>query len=51
MMNDYYSAVLNRKTKAMKHMRFTTFPPFLVVQLNRYNLSITDLLQNRFEVE
>lgn len=36
MMSDYFSAALNRKTtQASRRMRFTTFPPFLVVQLNR----------------
>lgn len=34
-MGDYFSAALNRKTKALKHQRIANFPPFLVVQLNR----------------
>ena len=34
-MGDYFSAALGRKTKALKHQRFASFPPFLLVQLNR----------------
>jgi len=34
-MNDYFSAALNFKTKALKNTRLTNFPPFLLVQLNR----------------
>lgn len=35
-MGDYFSAALNRKTRALRQMRFASFPPFLVLQLNRY---------------
>ena len=34
--NDYFSAALNRKAKALKQMRLASFPPFLVLQLNRW---------------
>lgn len=34
-MADYFSAALGRRTSALKHSRFATFPPFLMVQLKR----------------
>ncbi|BDA47746.1 Ubiquitin carboxyl-terminal hydrolase 5 [Coccomyxa sp. Obi] len=35
-MDDYLSAALGRRTRGLKHSRFATFPPFLMVQLKRY---------------
>lgn len=35
-LGDYHSAALGRKTTATKHTRFSSFPPYLMLQLKRY---------------
>ena len=44
-MADYYSAAAGHKTQAKRYNRIANFPPYLMLQINRYSLLALQWLQ------
>lgn len=51
LIDDYMSAAAGKKTQAVKRTRFSSFPPYLLVQLRRYYTSTDTWEPKKMDVE